>query len=101
MILVQTLTLEENWPEPCSEYFCQTQSQTLTLRCRCEGSKVQKLIMQSQDQIWDPEHDWILHFERILKPGGALASSALAKNDTAKFRHHHEGTVSCIRPSIN
>ena len=56
--------------------------------------------MQSQDQIWDPEHDWILHFERILKPGGALASSALEKNDTAKFRHHHEGTVSCIRPSI-
>ena len=57
--------------------------------------------MQSQDQIWDPEHDWILHFERILKPGGALASSALAKNDTAKFRHHHEGTVSCMGPFIN
>ena len=57
--------------------------------------------MQSQDQIWDPEHDWILHFERILKPGGAHASSALEKNDTAKFRHHHEGTVSCMGPSIN
>ena len=61
---------------------------------------MQKLIMQSQDQIWDPEHDWILHFERILKPGGALASSALEKNDTAKFRHHHEGTVSCMGLSI-
>ena len=31
--------------------------------------------MQSQeDQIWDPEHDWILQFERILKPGAGLAS---------------------------
>ena len=32
-------------------------------------------MMQSQeDQIWDPEHDWILQFERILKPGVGLAS---------------------------
>ena len=31
--------------------------------------------MQSEEeQIWDPEHDWILQFERILKPGAGLAS---------------------------
>ena len=32
-------------------------------------------MMQSEEeQIWDPEHDWILQFERILKPGAGLAS---------------------------
>ena len=39
--------------------------------------------------IWDPEHDWILQFERILKPGGlgsGISSSGAPKNDTAEFR---------------
>ena len=37
----------------------------------------------SNEQIWDPEHDWILQFERLLKP-------TKVTNDFAKFE---EGTV--------
>ena len=46
-------------------------------------------MQSSGDQIWDPEHDWILQFERILKPGGlgsAISSVGAPKNDTAEFR---------------
>ena len=40
-------------------------------------------MMQSEeDQIWDPEHDWILQFERILKPGAGLASKHTLVNLT-------------------